>query len=279
MNALTVGLITSLPVLLGMIVGSRRGGSRSLLWLAKFALSWGTGIAVAAYGLRAGWTWPIGLLSSALAGLLVAALLSRLLARRRRRLKKDRPSLGFAQRSSGLLVGGAIGFILAVTGWQIALLAMSLTSSTQLQAAREVAPQQPDKQSAWSGLAEVAHEGFLKHLPVAGPVTEELLAAAEIVKTPQDIRKRFARHKQWDSLADLPSFQAIVEDPALFADIDAATSGNLAALYRLQKHPLIIKFSREEQLQRIVTDLKASEIAAELADFQATLFQSPISDP
>ncbi len=262
--------ITAVLVLFGAWLGSHCGGGRTLAWISKLVFSWGTGVALAAYGLRQGWHAPWGLITPIVVGLLTAILMRMVLAWRSKRSKR-RARLGFLQRSSGALLGAALGFMLAIAGWQVALFTSSLTAPTpDVAGADELQPQQPttNEKTAWASLAEVAHRGFLQHLPVAGPLTNEVLAVATIMKSPPEVRKEFAKHKEWDRLADLPSFQALAQNDALFSDIDAAITGNLAALYRLQKHPLIFDFYKEETLQALIADLRASEIASELAEFQ-----------
>ena len=44
--------------------------------------------------------------------------------------------------------------------------------------------------------------------------------------------------------------------------------GSLLALYRLQKHPLVIEFYREELLQAAISDLQAKQVAEELVEFR-----------
>ena len=270
MNDLAVGLLTLLPVLIGAKLGYRRGGERTLVWLTRVIVAWGTGIGLTLYGLRLGCHWPAGLISPIVIGLLGALMMSRLLVWRDS-YSVTQERIGVFQRTVGTTLGAVIGFVLAVAGWQVALLADSLTTPLQL-AANEGATlphPQVSQQSAWSSLAEVAHQGFLKHLPVAGPLSDEMLAVGTILKTPQAVRRQYALHKGWDSLAALPSLQAIANDQALFAEIDAAVSGNLASLYRLQKHPLIMEFYHEEPLQAMISNLQASQIADELLDFQS----------
>jgi len=272
MNGLLVGLLSAVPVMLGAWLGTYRGGWRTSVWLSKLAFAWGSGIGLAAYGLRRSWHMPWGLITPVVLGLLVTIFLRILLAWRSKRPLR-RAQLGVFQRITGAALGSFIGFVLTIALWQIALFASSLTTrspatETVLAPQSQPATETANKKSAWVSLAEVAHRGFIRHLPVAGPLTDEFLAVATILKTPQLVRKQFARHKAWDSLADLPSFQALAEDEALFADIDAAVAGNFAALYRLQRHPLMIEFYHEESLQAILVNLQASQIAAEMSEFQ-----------
>jgi len=285
MDALLVGLLTALPLVLGAYFGFHLGGLRLLAWGRKVFVTWICGIGVALCGIHFGWHRPFGLVTPVVLGLLTTLLVSWLLLRRRkgpvRKIK-----IGFLHRSLGMLLGAVLGFLIAVAGWQVALFVDRLSHSraltvtptmtpsrvprAELEAATSHEPKQlpAAKKTAWASLAEIAHRGFIQHLPVVGPLTNEMLAVATILKTPQPIRNDFAKYKKWDSLADLPSFQAIADNESLFAEIDAAVEGNLAALYRLQKHPLIIEFYHEESLQAIITHSKASQIASELAEFQ-----------
>ncbi len=280
MTGLLVVLLTALPVLLGAWLGSLRGGGSTSVWLSKLALAWGSGIALAAYGLRQGWHTPWGLITPIVLGLLTAIFLRALLAWFSARPRRH-ANLGVFQRTSGAALGSIMGFLVAVVGWQVALFSSNLVSPLPQAANADdnandhqkplTAPSEtstPPRKTSWASLAEVAHRGFIQHLPVAGPLTDEFLAVATILKTPVHVRKQFAKHKEWDSLAGLPSFQSIVEDENLFADIEAAIAGNVVALYRLQRHPLIINFYDEEPLQAIIANLQASQIAADIVEFQ-----------
>ena len=272
MNGLLGGVvaITVGAVFFGAWLGSHCGGGRTLAWISKLLFSWGSGVALAAYGLRQGWHTPWGLITPIAAGLLAAISMRTILAWRSKRSKR-RSRLGFLQRSSGALLGAALGFVLAIAGWQVALFTSSLTTQAPAAVAfdeNDLKQAASDNKTAWASLAEVAHRGFIQHLPVAGPLSNEILAISTILKSPLEVRKEFARHKEWDTLLDLPSFQSIAHNESLFADIDAAVAGNFAALYRLQKHPLIVDFYKEEPLQAMIVDLRASQIASELIEFQ-----------
>jgi len=277
MDALLVGLLTALPLVVGAYFGFHLGGLRLLVWGRKVFVTWVCGIGVALCGIHFGWHWPFGLVTPVVLGLLTTLLVGWLLVRRGKGLVR-KIKLGFFQRNLGMLLGAVLGFMLAVAGWQVALFVDRLSPSVVPTMTSTVTPtmeleagssQQPPEaqETAWASLVEIAHRGFIQHLPVAGPLTNEMLAVATILKTPQPIRNDFAKYKEWDSLANLPSFQAIADDEKLFAEIDAAVEGNLAALYRLQKHPLIIEFYQEESLQAIITHSKASQVADELAEF------------
>jgi len=282
MDALLVGLLTALPLVVGAYFGFHLGGLRLLVWGRKVFVTWICGIGIALCGIHFDWHRPFGLVTPVVLGLLTTLLVGWLLVRCRKDPVRQ-IKLGFFQRNLGMLLGAVLGFVMAVAGWQVALFVDRLSHSraptvtptmvprAELEAATSHEPKQlpSAKKTAWASLAEIAHRGFIQHLPVAGPLTNEMLAVATILKTPQPIRNDFAKYKEWDSLADLPSFQAIADDEKLFAEIDAAVEGNLAALYRLQKHPLIIEFYHEESLQAIISHLKASEIASELTEFRS----------
>ena len=286
MENLLVALLTALPILLGMAVGIRIGGGRTLSWLSKLCLAWVSGASVAIYGIRHQWHHPWGLITPLIAGLLFAILLRILLVQfsvRRRKIKQGRrmAQVGLLNQTVGATLGASVGFVLAVFGWQVALVSSTASPprSFLLNPDNATLLSRANEQNSLASLAELAYSGFIRHLPVAGSLAEEIAAVKTIWCTPYAVRKSFTEYKGWDRLADLPSFRLIINDESIFSDIDSAANGNIAALYRLQKHPHIVKFYQEDSLKAITTELNASQVANELAEFQESNWSEQPSFP
>lgn len=266
MNAVVSGLMIFVGAILGFVVGSRCKRSNIFGRIVQLAIAQSCGLVIVYATWQQHWTWPIGLISPLLYGLLGSVLIACLIDKwsrlRNVRLERiDKPSRqlnGFA----GAGVGVAVSLVFCTL-----LLRVESQSTRAPTTNLTTVSVSAEPRTALGEFARIANVGFVRHVPIAGDMSAELVAIASILDHPLETRKQFAVAKRWDSLAELPSFVAIVENEALVADIDAAADGNLLALYRLQKHPLVLEFAREEKLQSIVSQFDAQEIAKELQDY------------
>ncbi len=270
MSSIAIGLTVLGSTVLGYSVGVRLKSAKVLGWIARVAFAGCCGLAITYAAWRGGWTWPIGLITPLLYGLAVSVLVACLVDKWVKlelspmgRFGARRQHLdGLAGAVLALVVSGVLARGVSRTEWEPSRESKSDVTIVRVTAA---------PRTALGEFAKIAHEGFIQHVPVAGHVADELMAVARILDQPIETRRQFAIAKQWDSLAELPSFHAIAEDEVLVADIDAAAEGSLLALFRLQKHPLVLEFAREEKLQSIVSKFDARQIAEELDDFSSQL--------
>lgn len=266
MNAVVGGLLIFVGAILGFVVGNRCKRSNIFGRIVRFAIAQSCGLVVVYATWQQHWTWPIGLISPLLYGLIGSVLVACLSdkwsrvrnARSKRIVTPSRQLNGFA--------GAGIGVAVSLVFCPLLLRVESQPSRARTTNPTPAsAPLEP--RTALGEFARIVNVGFVRHVPIAGDMSAELVAIASILDQPLETRKQFAIAKRWDSLAELPSFVAIVENKELIADIDAAADGSLLALYRLQKHPLVLEFAREEELQSIVSQFDAQEIAKELEHY------------
>ena len=265
MDSLLVGLLTAVPVFVGFAVGRRAGGSRVCSWLGPRVLAALGGIATTVTLFQLGIFWPLGLVTPLVLGVLAARIAYKL----------SQLAINFAtdvklksNGSLGGLIGSFAGLMVAVVGWQAILLSTGSDATVELDQVSDATKEIP-RETSLQRLAVIANDGLIQHLPIAGPMTQDLIAIREIMDTPIEVRKQFAISKGWDDLANLPSFVALVEDESLIDQIESATKGNLLALYRLQRNPLVIEFARERQLQDLFQEFDVQQIAAELETFES----------
>ena len=273
MNELIVFTITGTTVLGGAYWGYRLGGKRIAQSLFPFVMGGLLGAGTFYLGYSKNWYWPVGIISPALLGLLVYWLACGLACRHiAPKAPEERSARNRWDHFSGTLLGGSTSFLAIVAMWLCAILASNYSQEpAQIQLTdASPTPQNQAPTPSWPhSLVQVAHHGFVRHLPVAGPLSDELEAVANILQTPLETRRKYARYKQWDDLTGLSSFQAIGSNDQLIQEIEAASSGNLAALYRLQRHPQILALVSEKPIRDIITELSATKIAREMASFES----------
>jgi hypothetical protein len=288
MNELIVLAVSAVPIGAGAVLGHRAGIRRTLLWASVRLLPLVGGGLVAAWLFQAGIFEPFGLLTPVVAGLLVFVLcrwslpkVARTGGRASSRLADHpRPELGVAGRLAGAAVGGCSGACMAVSGWLLLILAEGLllprgrapptrgsdtTEAGETPATREATPPSP------SGAGELLHDllrtanrGFVRHVPVVGPLGDEVEAVTHILNADVALRARLARDLRWERLADLPSYRDIARDRELQDDLRRLAHGNLWALYRLQRNPRVLAFWKEREVQEAILGLRPSDLARRL---------------
>src|SRR5690606_25098543 len=87
-----------------------------------------------------------------------------------------------------------------------------------------------------------------------------MMGLTEIAMVDESVRERAARELGVDHLAQDPYVQAVVNDPATYADLEAAAAGNLAALWRLQKNPLVLEMARSPSVSEAVGRLSLEDV-------------------
>ncbi|MCA8952286.1 MAG: hypothetical protein KDE27_22435, partial [Planctomycetes bacterium] len=89
---------------------------------------------------------------------------------------------------------------------------------------------------------------------------------ATIAGTDLEVRREFFDRHGWNALVSLPAMQAVIADDDLMADVALANTGDLAAIFRVQRHPRIVALCERDELWRIVNGTRPTEMARELAE-------------
>jgi hypothetical protein len=268
MDELLVAILSAVPCVAGACLGCRLGAVRLLAIGLPLILAWALGIESARWALAAGWYQPFGLVTPLLVGLLAALVARRLASRLLARRAWERPS-AIAGRAAGAILGAGCGMMAAATLWVGALLVVGTVSTPAASPRDETASAAGEE---WiQALLRTANHGFVRHLPVVGELGDEVEALTIVLRTAPETRARLALALGWEKLADLPTFRAILRDRATLEDIDRVGEGDIAALYRLQKNPLIVAFFREHAVQEVLVSARPSRLARELAAIEASL--------
>jgi len=261
-TALVVVLLTALPMAACGYAGWRLGGRRLAASMGGFALASSVGVA----GMHFGWTWPFGLLTPAVATLLTAVAALWLLAR------WTPDGVTPRERSLGAALGAVSGILLAGTLWIAAALGEGVAT----------APQQATEVPAAHGwthaLVRTANRGFVRHLPVLGPLGDEVEATVAILNAPLEARRELAEGRQWQRLTELPSYHTLTNDEEVQRDLESVRDGSVLALYRLQRNPHVVAFMREPEVRALLPGLRPTVLARELQTLhEATTMNGPRS--
>lgn len=258
--------VTTALVFLASVLGYRAGARRILLsiWTALYGSA--AGIMMVFVGLRAGWFWPFGLLTPVLLGLL-GGLTVRRFARRRLEGVSLRAGAGRAGRAMGALLGAGGGVSAVSCLWLLAALANA--AFTQPMSGAVADPGAGEAESAFEALLRTANRGFVRHLPLVGYWGDEVEALTAILKCDAELRAQLAMNGGWERLAELSSLQAIIRDQATLQDIQSVAEGEVLALYRLQRNPLILDFFAEPEVQKLLLETRPSTLARQLEALEA----------
>jgi hypothetical protein len=268
MEEVPIVLITLVPIALGSWWGWRRGLTGVLRRAAAIVLASGAGTAAAILLFRACIFEPLGISTPLAGGLVVfaaAEILLYVLSRRRRRGEPTVRAPRF--RAAGSLAGALGGTYLAAISW-IGLSFFAPPGSPSTGDRDPAGPAEGDGDLI-SALLRTAHEGFVRHVPVVGPFSDEMAALGLICRASREEHLLLSQDLGWDGLAELPTLRAIVEDPRLMADVDLGGGGDLRALYRLQKDPRIIAFFLEPEVQEVARRFRPVDLARRIEDIRA----------
>lgn len=252
MTTAVVVLLSAIPVAALGFLGARWGGRR----LGTHLIALTCGATFGYWGIRWGWSRPFGLLTPLIAALVTCALVARLALRH----SVAGAFVSATNRRVGAGLGAICGVTVAGTLWTAVALGEGIADAPR-------APSAATESSAqgWiHSLVRAAHHGFVRHLPLVGPLGDEVEATIAILNAPLEARRHLAEARQWRRLARLDSFRALLADREVVADLDELGRGNVLALYRLQRNPRIIAFMQEEQVRALLPDLRPTTLAREL---------------
>lgn len=255
MTGLVVVLLTAIPVGACGYLGFRMGGPRLARRIGVVLIAGACGAAVGFAGMAWGWSWPFGLLTPACCALLAAAG-AWIVAMRR--VAADGDSVASA-RSVGAGLGALCGVMIAGSLWIVAALGEGVAASP---AATKAAP--PATHGWTHALVRTANRGFVRHLPLLGPLGDEVEATIAILNSPPEARRKLARARRFDRLTQLGSYRTLAADEEVSADLDSVRRGNVLALYRLQRNPNVVAFMQEDEVRALLPSLRPSTLVNEL---------------
>jgi len=160
-------------------------------------------------------------------------------ALRRVAAKKLPDSIHRTDRIGGVVIGVLLSLVVVWIGcvWVAAWSASRQSEKTDGSAVR---------------LARVLDATFLGWIPVVGSGSAAMMGLMEISVADEEVRQRALEELDFRRLFDVPVVRAVVEDPRIRKEIEAAARGSIPALWRLQKDPKILGlFESNEVLEAL----------------------------
>jgi len=115
--------------------------------------------------------------------------------------------------------------------------------------------------AADTGAARSLNNAFVRWIPGVGSGSDSLMSVVEIASASEEVRQKAAENLKIDHLTGSLTFQAMISDATTNDDLTAASRGNLLALWRLQKNPLVYEFYQSEEMQDAIKRLTLADIA------------------
>ena len=153
---------------------------------------------------------------------------------------------------SDRVAGAAVGVVLA-----LAVVWLGCVGWVMLSVARGGG--YPSGSAAW--LARALNTAIVQWIPVVGTGSDAMMDMVEIASADEETRRHVLAQMELDDLRELPEMQTVLNDAATYEDVQQAGKGNLAALYRLQKNPLMQCLLETEEMARLLDRDTLAEIA------------------
>lgn len=109
-------------------------------------------------------------------------------------------------------------------------------------------------------LARVLDSAVLRWVPIVGSGSRSMTGLMEISTADEEVRRRALQELGFDRLLDDPQMRAVLDDPEIRQDIEAAAKGSMAALWRLQKSPKILQLVESEEIREVIDRHSLDEI-------------------
>ena len=123
--------------------------------------------------------------------------------------------------------------------------------------------------SARTAPARTLNRAVVRWIPAVGTGSDSLMSVVEIASAEEQVRRSAAESLKIDHLLNSEALHQMTNDAATYDDLMAASSGNLMALWRLQKNPLVHQFYKSEDVQEAIKRLTLEDIARAVREAQA----------
>ncbi len=227
-------------------------------------------------GFRARWFHGLGLWTPILLALLASSLTWLGTRAVFARLASRKDEGGRRAKVTAAFLGALTGVYVAAGLWLVADVAsgihLSLTTSAHAERSGSTG-------KLLRYLGRTAHQGFVRHLPLLGPVSEETTALIFILNASPDAREVLARTPAFRPLRHLPSLKRIYEDESLLLRLESISNGRIVPLFTLLKHPKLVALFEEEAVQSVLRDIRPTDLAELLREIEAALGPDATSAP
>ncbi len=121
-------------------------------------------------------------------------------------------------------------------------------------------PSRPTGSAGW--LANALNTGVVRWVPGVGTGSDAMMSMVEIATAEEAARRQAIEDLGFSGLVDLPEMQVVLNDEQTQADVRAAAKGSIAALWRLQKNPHLLRLLETDEVSQVLNARSLEDIAA-----------------
>lgn len=148
------------------------------------------------------------------------------------------------------IIGSVIGVLVAMVMTWLATVYVWLYATSR----------QQEVSLTTSGLAKTLNKGVVQWIPGLSSSSETMMMFVEIASADENVQQLVIEDLELDQLYNLPELQDVINDAGIVDNIESLQTGNIIALLKLQKNPLIIKLIESDDVQEAISRLSLEEI-------------------
>lgn len=167
----------------------------------------------------------------------------------------DEPTQG--DRVGGVALGGFVGVVATWLGTVLLTVMAAQNPGADPGIAADVA----------RGL----NSGVVRWVPGIGAGSQATMALIEVATANDDVRNEAIDILGIRGLVDNDTLQRLANDPDTHADLEAASQMNFAALYRLQKNPLVLALADDKEFTDAMDRINPKTLLAAIDEAQRTI--------
>lgn len=160
-------------------------------------------------------------------------------------------------RIGGVALGGFVGIIATWLGTVLLTVLAAQKPGTDPGVAADIA----------RGL----NSGVVRWVPGVGAGSQATMALIEVATADDEVREVAIDILGIRDLADNATLQTLANDPDTHADLEAASSMNFAALYRLQKNPLVLALADDKEFTDAMARINPKTLLSAIEEARQTV--------
>lgn len=110
-------------------------------------------------------------------------------------------------------------------------------------------------------LADTLHTSVIQWIPLLNTGSDIMMDMTELATTNKSVRRQAIKSLGLDKLVDIPQIRALLEDKQTQADIQAASKGDIYAIWRLQQNPLVMELFETEEITDMISGISFDDVS------------------
>jgi hypothetical protein len=159
------------------------------------------------------------------------------------------------------IVGSVVGVFLAIVLVWLSCVYIAVRSASEGYAVET---------SSSARAAKTLNTGMVRWVPGLGGMGDMLTMLMELSAADDPTKQRAVEELRLHDLLDIEPMERFLNDASSIDDIEAATHGSLAAIWRLQKNPLLLDVARSPEMQEALKHLSLADVAEAVRRAQKT---------